>query len=137
HALAIVGDEQQVALLPLRLFSGGGRRTFAENYAGEDPAQCDHRELLRLEPDKEDAPGLARAERTQALDLIDLGGVGSVDTRLFKNLLARVVDEVPPRGARLLSELAHFSIEGRECVTEEDTAHARVIMLSTAEDRPG
>ena len=78
-ALAVVGDEEQVVGGPGLALGLVGRGALLECHLAEDAAQRHHRKALRLELDEEDPPGLARHERAQALDLLDLGRVLRVD----------------------------------------------------------
>ena len=72
-ALAVVGDEEQIlGGGPFRAVRGGA--LFQDDPA-QDAAQGHDREPLRLEPNEEDAPGLADRERPQTFDFLDLGSV--------------------------------------------------------------
>ena len=53
-----------------------------------------HGQAFRLELDEEDAPGLARHERAQALDLLNLGRVLRVDAKLLRGVLEGQLLEV-------------------------------------------
>jgi hypothetical protein len=80
-ALAVVGDEEQVVGSPGGAVGAVGGGALLERHLAQDAAQRHHRQLLRLELDEEDAPGLARRERLQALDFGDLGGGLRVDAK--------------------------------------------------------
>ena len=86
-ALTVVGDEEQVVGGPGLALGPIGRGALLERHLAEDAAQRYHRQALRLELDEEDAPRLARHERAQALDLLDLGRVLRVDAELRRSVL--------------------------------------------------
>ena len=83
-ALAVVGDEEQVVGGPGLALGLVGRGALLECHLAENAAQRHHRQALRLELDEEDAPRLARHERAQALDLLDLRRVLRVDPELLR-----------------------------------------------------
>ena len=83
-ALAVVGDEEQVVRGPGGALGAVGGGALLERHLAQDAAQRDDRKPLRLELDEEDAPGLLRRERPQALDLLDLGGVLRIDAELVR-----------------------------------------------------
>ena len=106
-ALTVVGDEEQVVGgpgLPLGLV---GRGALLERHLAQDAAQRHDGQTLRLELDEEDAPGLARRERTQALDLLDLGRVLRVDPELVRGVLEGQLFEVDrvDRPAQFVSQV--------------------------------
>ena len=74
-AFAVVGHEEQVVSSPGLALGPVGRGTLLEGHSAEDAAQRHHGQALRLELDEEDAPGLARHQRAQALDFLDRGCV--------------------------------------------------------------
>ena len=82
--LAVVGDEEQVVGGPGRALGAVGRGALLERHLAQNATQSDDRKPLRLELDEEDAPGLIRRERAQALDLLDLGGVSSGRSRALR-----------------------------------------------------
>ena len=93
-ALAVVGHEEQVVGGPGLALGLVGRGALFERHLAEDAAKRHHRQALRLELDEEDAPGLARHERAQALDLLDLGRVLRVDPEFLRGVLEGQLLEV-------------------------------------------
>ena len=93
-ALAVVGDEEQVVGGPGLALGVVGRGALFERHLAEDAAQRHDGKALRLEFDEEDAPGLARYERPQALDLLDLGRVLRIDPELLRGVLEGQLFEV-------------------------------------------
>ena len=88
---AIVGDKEQVVGGPGSSIGTVSRRALLERYLAKDTTQGHYGQLLRLELDEEDAPGLVGRERPQALDLLDLGGALGVDPEFIGS---KVVEQV-------------------------------------------
>ena len=115
-ALAVVGDEEQVVGGPGSALGLVGRGALLERYLAEDAAQRHHGQALRLELDEEDAPGLARYERAQALDLLDLGRVLRVDAELLWGVVEGQLLEVVrvDRPAQLVAKVGHELVEASD-----------------------
>ena len=94
-ALTVVGHEEQVVGGPGLALGTVRRGALLERHLAQDATQRHHGQTLWLELDEEDAPGLARRERAQALDLLNLGCVFRVDAELlggvFEGQLFKVV----------------------------------------------
>jgi len=56
--VAVVGDEEQVVLSPLRLFRCGCGSPLRHHDTGENPSQCHNWKAFRLELYEENAPRL-------------------------------------------------------------------------------
>ena len=115
-ALAVVGHEEQVVGGPGLALGLVGRSALLERHLAEDAAQRHHGQALRLELDEEDAPGLARHERAQAFDLLDLGRVLRVDPELLRGVLEGQLFEVVrvDRPAKLVAEVGHELVEAAD-----------------------
>ena len=116
-ALAVVGHEEQVVVGPGLALGLVGRSTLLERHLAEDAAQRDHGQALRLELDEEDAPGLARYERAQAFDLLDLGRVLRVNAELLGGVVEGQLFEVGrvDRPAQLVAEVGDELVEAGGC----------------------
>ena len=119
-ALAEIGHEEQIFGGPGSAFGRTGRGPLPERHATEDSAERHHRQALGLELDKEDAPGLTRYERAQALDLLDLGRVLRVDSKFLGGVLEGHLLEVL-RGDRPVEFVAQV---GDELVKAADAGEA-------------
>ena len=115
-ALTIVRDEEQVVRGPGLAFGHVGRCALLERHLAEDATQRHHGQALRLELDEENAPGLARHERAQTLDLLDLGRVLRVDPQLVRGVLEGQLLEVVrvDRPAQLVAEVSHKLVEAAD-----------------------
>ena len=115
-ALTVVGDEEQVVGGPGLALGLVGRGALLERHLAEDAAQRHHGQALRLELDEEDAPGLARHERAQALDLLDLGRVLRVDPELLRGVLEGQLLEVVrvDRPAQLVAQVGDELVEAAD-----------------------
>ena len=112
-ALPVVGHEEQVVGGPGLALGLVGRGALLEGHPAEDAAQRHHGQALRLELDEEDAPGLTRHERAQALDLLDLGRVLRVDPELLRGVLEGQLLEVVrvDRPAELVAQVGDELVE--------------------------
>ena len=79
-----------------RVLGAARRRAFRDRHTSEDSAERYDWQAFRLELDEEDAPRLAGRQRTQSLDLLDLGRVTGVDPELRRGVLEGQVLEVGP-----------------------------------------
>ena len=115
-ALAVVGHEEQVIGVPGLALGLVGRGALFERHLAEDAAKRHHRQALRLELDEEDAPGLARHERAQAFDLLDLGRVLRVDPEFLRGVLEGQLLEVVrvDRPVELVAEVGHELVEAAD-----------------------
>jgi hypothetical protein len=112
----VVGDEEQIVRSPGGAFGAVGGGALLERHLTQDAAQRDDGKLLRLELDEEDAPGLLRRERTQTLDLLDLGGRLWIDPELvrgeFVEEVVHLLERIPgDRPAHLIAQVRNELIE--------------------------
>jgi hypothetical protein len=81
---------------------------------GKDAAEDDNRELLAVELDEEDAPGLFGIERAELANGFDLGGVGGLEPEFVRFVVkGEVLDFVSfERPAKLVLQIADELFEG-------------------------
>src|SRR4051812_12073155 len=91
--VAVIRNEKQVIRRPGGPVRAIGGRASLQRDLAQYATERDDRKSLRLELDEVDAPRLARRERPQPFDLLDLGRIFQVDAEFIgPEVVKQIVD---------------------------------------------